>query len=111
MALVTCKECMKQISDSAKTCPNCGFKVANGMGVGSVILIAIVVLFVISAIVRNPDASNSTQADNDSAKAAMAKIGVECMHEAGIPDGQPDYRVSPNQLEIVAECTDRKMKY
>ena len=28
MALIECKECGKQISDSAKTCPNCGCKTA-----------------------------------------------------------------------------------
>ncbi len=26
MALVECKECKHQVSDSAKTCPNCGVK-------------------------------------------------------------------------------------
>ena len=25
MALVNCKECKKEISDKAQTCPNCGF--------------------------------------------------------------------------------------
>lgn len=26
MALIKCKECAKEISDSAKQCPHCGFK-------------------------------------------------------------------------------------
>ena len=29
MALVTCPECGKQVSSSAKSCPNCGFAVAK----------------------------------------------------------------------------------
>ena len=29
MALVTCPECGKQVSDSAAACPNCGFAVAK----------------------------------------------------------------------------------
>lgn len=27
MALITCPECKKEISDTAKTCPNCGYKI------------------------------------------------------------------------------------
>lgn len=27
MALLPCPECQKQISDDAKTCPNCGYRV------------------------------------------------------------------------------------
>jgi len=29
MALINCPECKKQVSDSAKACPNCAFDVAN----------------------------------------------------------------------------------
>ena len=28
MALITCPECGKQVSDSAKTCPGCGYPIA-----------------------------------------------------------------------------------
>ncbi len=31
MALINCPECGKQISDQAKTCPNCGFKIKRKM--------------------------------------------------------------------------------
>lgn len=29
MALINCPECEKQVSDKAKTCPNCGFPIEN----------------------------------------------------------------------------------
>jgi hypothetical protein len=29
MALITCPECQKKISESAETCPNCGFKLSS----------------------------------------------------------------------------------
>lgn len=34
MALVNCKECNKEISDSAKQCPHCGYKKRNKVGFG-----------------------------------------------------------------------------
>lgn len=29
MALLTCPECSREVSDQAETCPNCGFPIAN----------------------------------------------------------------------------------
>ena len=31
MALINCPECNKEISNSAKTCPNCGYKFKNNI--------------------------------------------------------------------------------
>lgn len=30
MALINCPECNKEISDTVKTCPNCGYKIKKG---------------------------------------------------------------------------------
>lgn len=50
MALINCPECGKEISDTAKHCPNCGFKIKgkkkNGKKVGIVIGVIIIVLIV-----------------------------------------------------------------
>jgi hypothetical protein len=50
MALIECKECHKQVSDSAKACPHCGAKVPHGsavrlliIGIGIIILASIVI--------------------------------------------------------------------
>lgn len=112
MALVKCMECSKEISDTAKTCPHCGYKFGKGLGTGGVVFmvgIAVIVIAMITGVTRPSSAPVNTA--EDEAKAKMAEIAKECMHEAGIPDGQPDYRISTNQLDVVAECTDRKMKY
>ena len=29
MALIKCKECNKEVSDTAKTCPHCGYKLKS----------------------------------------------------------------------------------
>lgn len=36
MALIKCPECGKEVSDSAKTCPNCGYPIAEDYGKGEV---------------------------------------------------------------------------
>lgn len=41
MALITCKECKKQVSTTAKTCPNCGAKVKKPVGVIGIIFAGI----------------------------------------------------------------------
>ncbi|MFQ6404738.1 hypothetical protein ACIDE9_08230 [Methylophilus sp. 'Pure River'] len=44
MALIACEECKKEISDTAKVCPNCGYKnKASKLPYGSVILFLSVV--------------------------------------------------------------------
>jgi hypothetical protein len=48
MAMVQCKECGKQMSDTASKCPNCGKARTNraavfGLGLGAIILV--IVLF------------------------------------------------------------------
>lgn len=51
MALVKCSECGKEISNSAKTCPNCGAKnKKKGIGVGGVLLLGIVSFFLLVII-------------------------------------------------------------
>ena len=48
MALVTCRECNKQISDSANICPNCGFKRNNKNS--NVVLILVLIGFLLLAM-------------------------------------------------------------
>ena len=35
MALITCPECSKSVSDQARFCPDCGFPLGNGSRTGS----------------------------------------------------------------------------
>lgn len=48
MALVECRECKKEISDQAKTCPSCGAK--QGKSAWPAILIFLGVMFVLVLI-------------------------------------------------------------
>lgn len=51
MALIKCKECGKEISDSAKSCPECGFVYKKEHSTLKTIIICIGTLFVIVLII------------------------------------------------------------
>ena len=39
MALISCKECGKEISEKAKICPQCGVPLTFNIGCGSILLV------------------------------------------------------------------------
>lgn len=41
MSLVQCKECKKEVSSSAKTCPHCGVKLRMGFFAKSLIVVSV----------------------------------------------------------------------
>jgi hypothetical protein len=78
MALITCKECEKQISDSAEACPNCGYKEkANenalehvphkGMGCGSLIMAVLGVIIFFFILIAGLGSLGHNQPVTDSA--------------------------------------------
>ena len=50
MALIKCKECGKEISDMAKKCPNCGYKIHNNKIISIIIIVSVVILAIIAVI-------------------------------------------------------------
>ncbi len=48
MALIKCKECGNDVSDTAATCPKCGAKVPKKTGIGTWIISGLVVWFLFS---------------------------------------------------------------
>lgn len=65
MALVKCKECGGELSTAAKACPKCGSPVPKGkkllIGCASVV-VALVVLAIIGAAMKKPDATSNAAA-------------------------------------------------
>lgn len=58
MALVKCKECGKEISDSVKVCPNCGYKEKKKVNnkifiIGGIVLVALCVIVGVSIFLNN----------------------------------------------------------
>ena len=100
MALVTCKECGKQISDKAESCPSCGVKLAK-MGFSKKIFIGILVLVVIffiglveeskSPLLRQPDESFVSFIEVQAKKGFdKSRINREVKEEANTPKGAGD---------------------
>jgi len=48
--LVACKGCGGEVSAAAKACPKCGQPVKRGIGVGKIVLIAVVALLIAGAV-------------------------------------------------------------
>ena len=70
MALKACKECKKEISTDAKSCPNCGKKSPHGMGLLAKVGLGFFGFVVLSAVVGGNKNSNASQASMVPAAAA-----------------------------------------
>ncbi|WP_440654605.1 zinc ribbon domain-containing protein [Candidatus Pelagibacter sp. HIMB1506] len=67
MALVKCKECNKQISDSAEKCPNCGFKKKQwSIGWKSTLFIIFILLYGIGELTKDEKSETKTKTYNSS---------------------------------------------
>lgn len=51
MALIKCPECEKDISDSAKKCPNCGYKIKKAKNKRFILLICVVFVIIITCAI------------------------------------------------------------
>ena len=51
MALINCPECGKEMSDSVKKCPHCGYKIKSSKGMNKVLLAVIIVGVCLAALV------------------------------------------------------------
>jgi Zn finger protein HypA/HybF involved in hydrogenase expression len=53
MALIKCKECQKEVSSEAVTCPHCGVKIndSQGMKLGNKIGIMLIVFMVLGWLI------------------------------------------------------------
>jgi hypothetical protein len=56
MALIQCKECKSQVSDTAKTCPSCGAAVPKPTGRLAIFIAGVFGLIVFSSIYRSTSA-------------------------------------------------------
>jgi len=66
MALIACKECKSEVSNTAKTCPKCGAKMPAQTGTAAKFAVVMLVLGVVMAIINKsntPDAPAKTPAE------------------------------------------------
>jgi zinc ribbon protein len=67
MALTKCKECSHEVSTEAKTCPNCGAKVAQNIGCITLLVVLFAAGLVVVAIISQRNRP-STPGSHSSAK-------------------------------------------
>jgi len=74
MALVNCPECKKDVSNKAKLCPHCGYKMQKRSGclpmLGIVILISLAIVVIDANINSEVNTSNSPRKDYTSERLA-----------------------------------------
>ncbi len=71
MALVKCKECNKEVSGSAKTCPNCGVKYPKKTSVVTWIVASFLAIGIYGAI-RTPSANSSASPSGSTSSGGVA---------------------------------------
>jgi len=112
MALINCSECKKEISDSAKSCPNCGYKItkkSNGCLV--FILIGLVLLIAFYIIGSNSNSEGLIEDESTYSKSWRSPQGNEYRDIGRIMvknniTGCGEYHVKETtQDEFVVACT------
>ena len=101
MALINCKECKKEISEDAKTCPHCGADINTNLGCGTLIVIVFAAL-----ILFNIFSSNSSNSSKGSASIDMRQSASgACMQFIKQVLNDPDSAEFSNSSESVVSET------
>lgn len=59
MAIIKCKECKKDVSTTAKTCPNCGAKVIKPTSITNIVLALVVLVLIVKCTMDKPPSTSS----------------------------------------------------
>ncbi|MBS3955849.1 MAG: zinc ribbon domain-containing protein [Methylomicrobium sp.] len=113
MALIKCKECGNDVSNTAKACPNCGAKVPKSSGCSTTIIVVLVffILFLVGLSTcsdRNPRRSYSSSESRLSK--SPEDITAQCFDEAGLKENDPSHKITPAEMNKVLECSARYIK-
>jgi hypothetical protein len=95
MALIKCKECSKEISSEAATCPHCGVKVKKSSSLGSGCLLVLVIVVVLGAITSLMDSTPSiTPRPAKESKTPVVSIAHNSTAIELTNDGTPDWKTA-----------------
>lgn len=81
MALITCHECKASISDSAKTCPQCGAKAKKPTSKLALFFAGLVLIFIIKGIVSSNDEKPTQAAPQKTAEQLAAEAKREAQFQ------------------------------
>ena len=107
MALIKCRECGKEISDKAKTCPNCGKANTNNVNAiddkkaGIIILVILVFVFVVSLAGYNSSSNNENKKSQGIAITSDNTITISNNAEIKYTDIKKfDYQINGSSLKL-----------
>lgn len=111
MALVKCKECKAEISDQAKSCPQCGAKAPRKMSTGVKVVLGLVAIGVIGAAMSDrPAPKEKTAAEREAdAKVTAAAVGAAHIKRA-MKDPESFSLESAILMENGATCYEYRAK-
>jgi hypothetical protein len=102
MALIICRECKNQVSDQAKSCPNCGVKVKKESGGFTIWILSAFIIFMIFMI--------AGQHKNNTPE-GKAQLKLEKMIEICWSDYNQKSLSSEAKRMIAATCENFEAKY
>jgi|JI8StandDraft_2_1071088.scaffolds.fasta_scaffold68934_1 hypothetical protein len=112
MALIKCPECKKEISNSAKNCPSCGYKISKGgIGCFTYLLIGLGILIFFYIIGSNSSGGNVIEDENTYSQSWRSPEGTEFRDIGRIMvknniSGCGEYQVKEiTDNEFVVACT------
>lgn len=83
MALIKCHECGTDVSTEAKACPKCGAKAKESIGVGTILLVCVLTIVVLSMTVGG-------YSENDPAIALPDEAASACRTAINVVLNDPD---------------------
>ena len=98
MALITCHECKKEISDSAKSCPHCGAKPKASTSLFTLVAAAVVLAFIAQGACS--PSTKTTTAPTPEQAAAKAKTEAEFQKVVMVAKWAKEQSKNPNSFEL-----------
>lgn len=115
MALIKCKDCSNDVSDTAKTCPYCGAKFSKPNGCAKLFVISFGSLFLLIGFGSYMNQSKNTQSPElSNLHSGISKtpnnIVAECFPKAGIKADDSTHKVTIDEINNVVECASQNTK-
>jgi hypothetical protein len=112
MALIKCKECGNEVSDTAKACPHCGANVPKSSGYVAIIVIVIAGFFLLVTCSDKSKNTSSTALSSSGNRLSKSPedITAECFAMAGLREDDSSHKVTPDEMNKVLECSSRYIK-
>lgn len=112
MALTRCKDCNKDVSLEADSCPHCGAPRKPKQPRFSSYIVAIalfVVLIFFLGLIGNSSTSSYSSSTHTAAQPDVVELGKDCMRSIGLDPSDSSATVTYEDTIAVGNCLDKKL--